>query len=61
MSARDLIILGCSSQLPTRLRNHGAYLLRWNQEGFLFDPGVKERKGNLFLPKFSNDSYPYFY
>lgn len=39
MSVRDLIILGCSSQQPTRLRNHGAYLLRWNQQGFLFDPG----------------------
>ena len=39
MSVRDLIVLGCSSQQPTRLRNHGAYLLRWNQEGFLFDPG----------------------
>jgi ribonuclease Z len=39
MSARDLIILGCSSQQPTRFRNHGAYLLRWNGEGLLFDPG----------------------
>lgn len=39
MSVRDLIILGCSSQQPTRLRNHGAYLLRWNHQGFLFDPG----------------------
>lgn len=39
MSVRDLIILGSSSQQPTRNRNHGAYLLRWNQEGFLFDPG----------------------
>ncbi len=39
MSVRDLIILGCSSQHPTRLRNHGAYLLRWNHQGFLFDPG----------------------
>lgn len=39
MSVRDLIILGCSSQQPTRLRNHGAYVLRWNNEGFLFDPG----------------------
>ena len=39
MSVRDLTILGCSSQQPTRLRNHGAYLLRWNQQGFLFDPG----------------------
>jgi ribonuclease Z len=39
MSVRDLIILGCSSQQPTRYRNHGAYLLRWNGEGMLFDPG----------------------
>ncbi len=39
MSVRDLIILGCSAQQPTRKRNHGAYLLRWNEKGFLFDPG----------------------
>jgi ribonuclease Z len=39
MSERHLTILGCSSQQPTRLRNHGAYFLRWNQQGFLFDPG----------------------
>src|SRR5262245_18173800 len=39
MSVRDLIILGCSSQQPTRFRNHGAYLFRWNDEGLLFDPG----------------------
>jgi ribonuclease Z len=39
MSVRDLVILGCSSQQPTRFRNHGAYLLRWNDEGLLFDPG----------------------
>ena len=39
MSVRDLTILGCSSQQPTRHRNHGAYLFRWNAEGLLFDPG----------------------
>lgn len=39
MSVKDLVILGCSSQQPTRFRNHGAYLVRWNNEGFLFDPG----------------------
>lgn len=39
MSVRDFIILGCSSQQPTRHRNHGAYLVRWNEEGLLFDPG----------------------
>lgn len=39
MSVRDLVILGSSSQQPTRFRNHGAYLFRWNDEGLLFDPG----------------------
>lgn len=39
MSVRDLIILGCSSQQPTRARNHSGYLFRWNGEGLLFDPG----------------------
>ncbi len=39
MSVRDIIILGTSSQQPTRTRNHGAYLVRWNDEGLLFDPG----------------------
>lgn len=48
MSVRDLTILGCSSQTPTRLRNHGAYLLRWNSEGFLFDPGEGTQRQFIF-------------
>lgn len=48
MSVRDLIILGCSSQQPTRFRNHGAYLLRWNEEGFLFDPGEGTQRQFIF-------------
>lgn len=48
MSSRDLILLGCSSQQPTRLRNHGAYLLRWNGEGFLFDPGEGTQRQFIF-------------
>lgn len=48
MSVRDLIILGCSSQQPTRYRNHGAYLLRWNNEGFLFDPGEGTQRQFIF-------------
>lgn len=39
MSARELVVLGTASQTPTRLRNHNGYLLRWDSEGFLFDPG----------------------
>lgn len=48
MSVRDLTILGCSSQQPTRKRNHGAYLLRWNEEGLLFDPGEGTQRQFIF-------------
>lgn len=48
MSVRDLIILGCSSQQPTRTRNHGAYLFRWNEEGLLFDPGEGTQRQFIF-------------
>lgn len=48
MTVRDIIILGCSSQQPTRFRNHGAYLLRWNEEGFLFDPGEGTQRQFIF-------------
>lgn len=48
MSVRDLIILGCSSQQPTRFRNHGAYLIRWNEEGLLFDPGEGTQRQFIF-------------
>ncbi|MDT0466947.1 ribonuclease Z [Streptomyces gibsoniae] len=39
MSARELVVLGTASQVPTRQRNHNGYLLRWDGEGILFDPG----------------------
>jgi ribonuclease Z len=39
MSTREFIALGTSSQAPTRERSHNAYLLRWDGEGYLFDPG----------------------
>ena len=39
MSARELVVLGTASQAPTRHRNHNGYLLRWDGEGLLFDPG----------------------
>ncbi len=32
-------MLGTASQAPTRTRNHNGYLLRWDGQGFLFDPG----------------------
>ena len=36
---RELVILGTASQAPTRYRNHNGYLLRWDGEDVLFDPG----------------------
>lgn len=39
MSGRELLALGTASQVPTKRRNHNGYFLRWDAEGFLFDPG----------------------
>jgi ribonuclease Z len=39
VAARELVVLGTSSQTPTRARNHNGYFLRWDGEGLLFDPG----------------------
>lgn len=48
MTVRDLTILGCSSQQPTRFRNHSGYILRWNEEGLLFDPGEGTQRQFIF-------------
>jgi ribonuclease BN (tRNA processing enzyme) len=39
MSVRELVVLGTASQAPSRRRNHNGYLLRWDGQGVLFDPG----------------------
>lgn len=39
MSVRELVVLGTASQVPGRERNHNGYLLLWDGQGFLFDPG----------------------
>lgn len=39
MSVRELVVLGTGSQTPTRYRNHNGYLLRFDGEAILFDPG----------------------
>ncbi|NUP14454.1 MAG: ribonuclease Z [Polyangiaceae bacterium] len=48
MSLRELVVLGTSSQVPTRHRNHNGYLLRWDDEGFLFDPGEGTQRQMTF-------------
>lgn len=39
MSVRELVVLGTSSAVPTKRRNHNGYFLRWDGHGVLFDPG----------------------
>ena len=39
MSARELVALGTSSQVPTRARGHHSCFLAWDDLGILFDPG----------------------
>jgi len=38
-SARELVVLGTASQVPTKRRNHNGYVLHWDDETILFDPG----------------------
>lgn len=39
MSSREVIVLGTSSQVPTRARSHNSLFLMWDELGILFDPG----------------------
>ncbi|RBM24163.1 ribonuclease Z [Prauserella sp. PE36] len=48
MSVRELVVLGTGSQAPSRTRNHNGYLLRWESEGLLFDPGEGTQRQLLF-------------
>ncbi len=48
MSLRELLALGTGSQVPTRHRNHNGYFLRWDDEGFLFDPGEGTQRQMAF-------------
>jgi ribonuclease Z len=44
---RELVVLGTASQVPTRTRNQNGYLLRWNGDGLLFDPGEGSQRQML--------------
>ena len=48
VSVRELVVLGTASQVPTRYRNHNGYLLRWDEEGLLFDPGEGTQRQMIF-------------
>jgi ribonuclease Z len=48
VSDRELVVLGTASQAPTRTRNQNGYLLRWDGEGLMFDPGEGTQRQMLF-------------
>ncbi len=48
VSDRELVVLGTASQAPTRSRNHNGYVLLWDGEGLLFDPGEGTQRQMLF-------------
>lgn len=48
MSARVFFALGTASQVPTRHRNHNGYFIRWDDEGFLLDPGEGTQRQMIF-------------
>jgi len=41
-------VLGTSSQVASRERNQNGYFLRWDSEGFLFDPGEGTQRQMLY-------------
>jgi ribonuclease Z len=55
VSIRELIVLGTASQVPTRARNHNGYLLRWDAEGLLFDPGDGAQRQMLLAGAAASD------
>jgi len=48
MSSRVFTALGTGSQIPTRERNHNGYFVRWDKQGFLFDPGEGTQRQMTF-------------
>jgi ribonuclease Z len=55
LSARELVVLGTASQVPTRHRSHNGYFLRWDAEGLLFDPGEGTQRQMLLAQVSAHD------
>ena len=52
---RELVVLGTASQVPTRTRAHNGYLLRWDGESILFDPGEGTQRQMLYAGVAAHD------
>ncbi|WP_299033532.1 ribonuclease Z [uncultured Pseudokineococcus sp.] len=55
MPARELVVLGTSSAVPTRTRGHSGHLLRWDGEGLLVDPGEGTQRQMLLAGVSASD------
>ncbi|WP_026414459.1 ribonuclease Z [Actinomadura oligospora] len=55
MSVRELVVLGSASAVPTKHRNHNGYLLRWDGQGVLFDPGEGTQRQMIMAGLAAND------
>lgn len=55
LPARELVVLGTASQVPTRRRNHNGYALRWDAETLLFDPGEGTQRQMLLAGVSAHD------
>jgi len=47
MSVRRFTAIGTASQVPTPRRNQHSSFLKWDAEGFLFDPGENTQQGMI--------------
>lgn len=47
MSVRKFTALGTASQVPNARRNQHSSFLKWDAEGFLFDPGENTQQGMI--------------
>jgi ribonuclease Z len=45
---RELVVLGTGSQVASRERSQNGYFLRWDADGFLFDPGEGTQRQMLY-------------
>ena len=54
MSDRELVVLGTSSRMPTRTRNHNGYLLLWDGEKMRF---TNDEEANAMLDEPYRDGW----
>ncbi len=55
MTVRRFTALGTASQVPNTRRNQHASFLKWDREGFLFDPGEGTQRQMVFSGITAND------